>query len=85
MGKKLMMVAEMARMGGAEPWAAKYTSDQLAEFAKNAGRPVELDGRARRRLRQLLATGRTQAECAAELGVSIRTIGRAIARMRAGL
>ena len=76
-----MTVAEMASMR----WrarAAKYTREQLRGFAKNAGRPTKLDGRARRRLRQLLAAGRTQTECAAELDVSVRTVGRAVARMR---
>jgi len=82
MGKKPMTVAEMARKGG-RARAAKYTPEQLADFSKNAGRPAKLDGRARRKLRAVLAAGRTQAECAAELGVSLRTIGRAVARMRA--
>lgn len=76
-----MTVVEMARMGG-RARAAKYTPEQLAEFSKHAGRPVKLDGRARRRLKALLAAGRSQAECAAELGVSTRTIGRAVARVR---
>jgi DNA-binding NarL/FixJ family response regulator len=84
MGKKPITVAEMARMGG-RARAARYTPEQLQEFAKNAGRPAKLDGRAQRRLRQLLAAGRTQAECAAELDVSTRTVGRAVARMRAGV
>ena len=79
-----MTVAEMASMGG-RARAAKYSSKQLRQFAKNAGRPVKLDGRARRRLKQLLATGKSQAECAVELGVSTRTVGRAVARMRAGV
>jgi len=78
-----MTVAEMASMGG-QKRAAKYSSEQLRQFAKNASRPVKLDGRARRRLKQLLAAGKSQAESAAELGVSIRTVGRAVARMRAG-
>src|SRR5712692_4059949 len=82
--KEPMTVAEMASMGG-RARAAKYSREQLREFAKDAGRPVKLDGRARRRLRQLLAAGRSQAECAAELGVSTRTVGRAVARMQAGL
>jgi hypothetical protein len=81
MGKKPMTVAEMASLGG-RARAARYTREQLRDFAKNAGRPAKLDGRARRRLRQLLAAGRSQAECAAELGVSTRSIGRAVARMR---
>jgi hypothetical protein len=84
MGKKPMTVAEMASMGG-RARAARYTREQLRDFAKNAGRPAKLDGKAQRKLRQLLAVGRSQADCAAELGVSPRTIGRAVARMRAGV
>ena len=82
MGKKPMTVVEMASMGG-RARAAKYSHEEISEFAKDAGRPVKLDGRARRRLKQLLAAGRSQAECATELGVSLRTVGRAVARMRA--
>jgi hypothetical protein len=81
MSKKPTTVAEMASMGG-RARAARYTRGQLREFAKSAGRPAKLDGRARRRLRQLLSTGKSQAECAAELGVSIRTVGRVVAGMR---
>jgi hypothetical protein len=84
MGKKPMTVVEMASMGG-RARAAKYSHEEISEFAKDAGRPAKLDGRARRRLRQLLATGRSQAQCALELGVSTRTIGRAVARMRAAV
>ena len=51
-----MTVAEMARMGG-RARAAKYSTEQLREFAKGAGRPAKLDGRARRKLRHLLAAG----------------------------
>jgi hypothetical protein len=50
MGKEPMTVAEMASMGG-RARAARYTREQLREFARNAGRPAKLDGRARRRLR----------------------------------
>ena len=84
MGKKPMTVLEMASVGG-RARAAKYDGEQLREFAKNAGRPPKLDGRAQRKLRQLLAAGRTQTEYAAELDVSVRTVGRAVARMRAGV
>jgi hypothetical protein len=77
MAKKPMTVVEMARLGG-RARATKYTAEQLAEFSKNAGRPTKLDGRARRKLRAMLADGKTQAECAAALGVSTRTIGRAM-------
>lgn len=79
-----MTVVEVASMGG-RARAAKYTREQLRHFAKGAGRPPKLNGRARRRLRQLLAAARSQAECALEVGVSTRTIGRAVARMRAGV
>ena len=82
MGKKPMTVAEMASMGG-RARAAKYSHQEISEFARDAGRPAKLDGTARRRLKQLLAAGRSQAECAVELGVSTRTVGRAVARMRA--
>ena len=57
MGKKPMTVTEMASMGG-RTRAQKYSKAELREFAKGAGRPVKLDGRARRRLKQLLANRR---------------------------
>ena len=79
MGKKPMTVTEMARMGG-RARAAKYSAEQLAEFSKNAGRPPKLNGRARRKLWAMLAAGRSQADCATELRVSLRTVGRAVAR-----
>jgi hypothetical protein len=83
MGEKPMTVTQMAGMGG-RARAAKYSHEQLAEFSKDAGRPAKLDGRARRRLKALLAAGKSQAECAAELGVSTRTVGRAVAEMPVG-
>jgi hypothetical protein len=83
MSEEPMTVTEMARMGG-RARAARYTPEQLAKFSKHAGRPAKLDGRARRRLKALLSANKSQVECAAELGVSTRTIGRAVARMRAG-
>jgi len=76
-----MTVAEMASMGG-RARAARYTREQLREFARDAGRPAKLDRKGLATLKRLLPTGTTQAECAAILGVSIRTIGRAVARMR---
>jgi hypothetical protein len=84
MGKKPMTVTEMARMGG-RARAEKHTHEELREFAKDAGRPMKLDRKARRKLEQMLAACMTQAECAAELGVSTRTISRAVARMRGRL
>ena len=76
-----MTVAEMASMGG-RARAARYTREQLREFARDAGRPAKLDRKGLATLKRLLATGTTQSECAAIMGVSVRTIGRAVARMR---
>jgi hypothetical protein len=72
MGKKPMTVAETASIGG-RARAAKYSTDQLREFAKNAGRPAKLDRKGLATLKRLLATGTTQSECAAIMGVSVRT------------
>ena len=44
---------------------------------------MKLDRKGRAMLKRFLATGKTQAECAAELGVSVRTMGRVVARMKA--
>jgi hypothetical protein len=60
---------------------AEHTSEQLAEFSKNAGRPPKLDGKARRRLRALLAAGKTQGSTPPN-SASTPTIGRADATMR---
>jgi hypothetical protein len=78
-----MTVAEMASMGG-RPRAVKYTREQLRAFAKNAGRPVKSDGKARQQLKQILASGKSQAQCARTLGVSVRTISRVIAGAEKG-
>ena len=45
---------------------------------------MSLDRKALARLRKLLASGKSQAECAIILGVSVRTVGRAVARMKRG-
>ena len=50
-------------------------------LGKRGGRPEKLDRKGPAALKRL-ATGTTQAECAAILGASVRTIGRAVARMR---
>ena len=68
-------------MGG-RARAARYTREQLREFARDAGRPAKLDRKGLATLKRLLATGTTQSECTAIMGVSVRTIGRAVARMR---
>ena len=77
-----MTAAEMARIGGVAR-AKAHSKAELRKWGKRGGRPGTWTGRGSQRLKRLLATGTTQAECAAILGVSARTIGRAVARMRA--
>ena len=78
-----MTVAEMARMGGLAR-AKANSKDQLRAWGKHGGRPPLFDEKAIARLRRLLGAGKSQAECAADLDVSTRTISRAVARMRVG-
>jgi transposase len=42
-----------------------------------------LDGKALAQLRGLLKAGKSEAECARMFGVSVRTIGRLVARLKA--
>src|SRR5512136_1948053 len=78
---KELTVREMASMGG-RARAKAYNKAQLRAWGRRGGRPASLDGKALARLKALLSRGKSQAECAAELGVSTRTIGRAVARIR---
>jgi hypothetical protein len=73
----------MASMGG-RARAKAYTTAQLRKWGKRGGRPAVLDQTAITRLQRLLANGNSQAECASVLGVSVRTVGRAVARMKRG-
>jgi len=71
----------MASMGG-RARAKTYSKAQLRKWGKLGGRPTTLGRKARARLQKLLASGKYQAECAAILGVSVRTIGRLVNRMK---
>ena len=82
MSEKLMTVAEMARMGGLAR-AKAHSKAQLRAWGKQGGRPAVLDGKAEGRLVKLLAEGKSQGECAKVLGLSVRTIGRVVARIKA--
>jgi DNA invertase Pin-like site-specific DNA recombinase len=82
MGKELT-VRQMASMGGLAR-AEKYGKRQLREWAKLAGRKPKLTGKEWKRLFRMLRAGKTQSECAGEFGISTRTIGRAVARRKAG-
>jgi len=82
MSEKPMTVAEMARMGGLAR-AKGYTKAQLRKWGEKGGRPAKLDRNALAQLEALLHRGKSQAECAKVLGVSVRTIGRLVARSKA--
>ena len=76
-----MTLTEMARMGG-RARAERHSKAEIRRWGKQGGRPARLEPRALSRLARMLAQGKSQAECAAEVGVSTRTVGRAVARMR---
>ena len=79
---KELTVREMASMGG-RARANTYPKAQLRTWGKQGGRPVSLDRKTLARLGALLRRGKSQAECATILGVSVRTIGRGVARIKA--
>jgi len=72
----------MARMGGIAR-AKAHSKAQLRKWGKEGGRPVSLDKKALAQLEALLHRGKSQAECAKVFGVSVRTIGRIVAQMKA--
>jgi hypothetical protein len=82
MAEKPMTVAEMAHMGGIAR-AKAHSKAQLRKWGKEGGRPVSLDKKALAQLEALLHRGKSQAECAKVFGVSVRTIGRIVAQMKA--
>ena len=82
MNEKPMTVAEMARMGGIAR-AKIHSKAQLRKWAKKGGRPVSLDRKSLARLEALLHRGKSQAECAKVFDVSVRTIGRVVALLKA--
>jgi hypothetical protein len=82
MSEKPMTVAEMARMGGLAR-AKAHSKAQLRKWGKEGGRPVLLDRKALARLQKLLSAGKSQAACTTVLGVSVRTVGRVVARFKA--
>jgi hypothetical protein len=70
-------------MGGVAR-AKGYSKAHLRKWGREGGRPVSLDRRTLARLEALLHRGKSQAECARMFGVSVRTIGRAVARTTRG-
>ena len=63
--------------------AKAHSMAQPRKWGKEGGRPASLDRKDLARLEALLHQGKSQAECAKVLGVSVRTIGRFVARMKA--
>ena len=63
--------------------ANAYSRAQLRAWGEQGGRPVALDRKALARLQKLLSAGKSQTERAAILGVSVRTVGRVVARFKA--
>jgi hypothetical protein len=78
-----MTVSEMARMGGLAR-AKAHSKAKIRQWGRQGGRPTKMDRAALARLRELLAKGKSQADCADALGVSTRTIGRVVARLKRG-
>ena len=78
---KAWTASEMGRKGG-KTRAERFSKRQIAEWGKLGGRPAKVEGRTLARLRELLAKGKSQGECAKALGVSTRTIGRILAQER---
>jgi hypothetical protein len=81
MSEQPMTVTEMARIGG-RARAERHSKAEIRRWGKQGGRPARLGARALSRLARMLAQGKSQAECARVFGVSVRTIGRAVARTR---
>ena len=78
---KELTVREMASMGG-RARAKAYNKAQLRAWGEQGGRPASLTRKALTRLEALLTGGKSHAECAKLFGVSVRAIGRAVARMK---
>ena len=79
---KELTVRNMASTGG-RARAKAYNKAQLRVWGEQGGRPVALERKALARLQKLPSAGKSQAECATILGVSVRTIGRIVARIKA--
>jgi DNA invertase Pin-like site-specific DNA recombinase len=69
-------LAEIGSKGG-QTRARRHARAELRAWGRLGGRTPRLDAKALARLRQLLAKGKSQAECAEVLGVSRSTVARA--------
>jgi len=78
---KELTVRDMARMGGIAR-AKAHSKTQLRKWGEEGGRPHKLTGKSLERLRRMLAAGKTHSEISKRLGVSLRTVGRAVTRTK---
>jgi hypothetical protein len=83
MTKKQITASEIGRKGG-RIRATQHSKSELSEWAKLGGRPPKLDDRTLAHVEAWLQQGKSQSDCAKAVGVSVRTIGRALARQRRG-
>jgi hypothetical protein len=81
MVKKPKTVKEMARMGGLAR-ARAFSKAEIRKWGRMGGRPSKLGARGISRLKTLLESGKSHEKAAKLLGVSVRTVGRAVARLR---
>lgn len=81
MAKKQVTASEIGKLGGAAR-AARHSKRELSAWAKLGGRTAKLDRQAHLQIETMLRHGKSQSDCAEALGVSTRTIGRAVARMK---
>ena len=77
-------LSKIAAKGG-KARAAKYTTAELRAFAENAGRrPWKITPKVRERILAMIAKGRNHQEIADRFGITLRSIGRVVARNRKG-
>ena len=81
MSEKPMTVAEMARMGGLAR-AQAYSKAQIRAWGKLGGRPSALTVNQGQRIAEWTRHGIGQRTIAERLGVSLRTVGRYLKRLR---
>ena len=78
---KELTVREMARMGGIAR-AKAHSKTEIRAWSKLGGRPHKLTGKSLEHLQEMLAAGKTHSEISKRLGVSLRTVGRAVTRTK---
>jgi len=78
MGEKPITASEMGKKGGATR-AKRYSQAQIRAWGKLGGRPQKLNRAALAKLHSMLRQGRSKAEAAKQVGISVRTLDRYLA------